>query len=38
MTLLYTFVTPIAGVESWALKKDQEWAGGGHPKNPVVHI
>jgi hypothetical protein len=36
MALLYTFVVPVAGVESWAEKKDWQWADGGQPKNRVV--
>jgi len=36
MTLLYTFVNEFAGVESWSLRKDFEWAGGDRLKNPEV--
>ena len=38
MRLLYTFMTSVAGVESWDVNEDLIWAGGGHPKNREVHI
>lgn len=30
MTLLYTFMTLLAGVESWAVNEDSKWVDGDH--------
>ncbi len=38
MRLLYTFMTLLAGVESWAVNEESKWVDGDHLKSRVAHI